>query len=142
MAGPAISLNRLLYDDSAWRVFIWASNGEFTGALEFYTHDEPLGEFACRLLEFPDGRGNEAKFVIGSREGNWAYYVLMRAFLIDRAGHAALEFAVDDRRAHPHPAEARLFIPCEVEAVKRLGRQLRSWIERSDESLTWTVANV
>jgi hypothetical protein len=142
MGKSAICLTRMPYDDSAWCIVIRASSGEFAGSLEFYTNPEVLREFADRLAKFPSGPGDEARFALGSRDGNWAYYLLLRAFLMDRAGHAALEFAVDNRGAPPDHADASFFIPCDVEAIKGLGRQLRSWLDRSDESLTWAVANV
>jgi len=142
MDEPAISLVRLPYDDSEWRIVIRAGNGEFAGALEFYTDAEELGEFGCRLAAFPSGPGDEARFALGSPDGNWAYYLLLRAFLVDRAGHAALEFAADNRQASPGHAQASFFIPCEIAAINRLGRQLRAWLNRSDESLSWVVANL
>jgi hypothetical protein len=140
MDEPAISLVRWPYDDSAWRVFLQACNGGFAGALEFYTDAEGLAEFARRLAAFPSGPDDEVRFSLGSRDGNWAYYLLLRAFLVDRAGHAALEFAADNCRVTPDHAQASFFIPCEVAAINRLGRQLRGWLSRSDEPLLWVVA--
>ena len=140
MEKPTISLTRLPYDDSAWRIVVQACNGAFAGELEFYTDAEDLGEFAGQLASFPSGPDVEARFVLGSRDGNWAYYLLLRAFLMDRAGHAALEFAADNRAAPPSHAQASFFIPCEVEAIKRLGRQIITWLDASDESLSWATA--
>jgi len=141
MDESTISLTRLPYDDSAWWIYIRASNGEFAGALEFYTDAERLGEFAGQLAVFPNGAGDEARFELGSRDGTWAYYLLLRAFLMDRAGHPALEFAANKLASPPHHAQASFFIPCEVEAIKRLGRQIRTWLDSTDESLSWATAN-
>src|SRR5262249_25973290 len=100
MEEPAISLVRWPYDDSAWRGLLRSSNAVFAGALEFYTDTEELAEFGRRLAAFPSGPDDEVRFSLGSREGDWAYYLLLRAFLVDRAGQAALEFAADNRRAN------------------------------------------
>ena len=89
MDEPIITLMRLPYDDSAWRVVIRASDGEFAGILEFCTDPWELSEFGRRLAAFPIGPGDQARFELGSRDGNWAYYLLLRAFLVDRAGHGA-----------------------------------------------------
>jgi hypothetical protein len=134
-----ISLTRLPFDDSAWRIVIRAGNGELTGALEFYTDAEALGKFGDQLADFPSGPGDEARFELGSRDGNRTSYLLLRAFLMDRAGHAALEFVADNRAAPPHHGEASFLMPCEVEAINRLGRQIRAWLDRSDVPLSWAT---
>ncbi len=137
----AISITRLPYDDSAWRVVIRACNGHFAGDQEFYIYAMELGEFGRRLAVFPSGPDDEACLVQGSRDGNWAYYLLLRAFLIDRAGHAALEFAFDNRQPTPDHAQASFFIPCEVAAINRLGQGLGAWLGNSRMSLSWTRTN-
>jgi hypothetical protein len=138
MDEPAVSFVRLPYDKSAWRVVIQASNGQFTGDQEFYVDTTELGEFARRLAAFPSGPDDEARLVQGSRDGNWAYYLIVRAFLIDRAEHAALEFAFDNRQPSPDHAQVSVFIRCEVAAISRLGQWLGAWLRGSDEPLTWT----
>jgi hypothetical protein len=79
MDEPSIIMTRPPYDDSAWRVVIRASNGEFGGVLEFYTDAEELSEFGRRLAEFPIGPDDEAQFEHGSRDGNLESYLLLRA---------------------------------------------------------------
>jgi hypothetical protein len=106
MDHPGITLERLPYDYSAWRVVVHASDGPFAAALEFYTDVEELEEFARRLTAFPRDPGDEARFELGSRDGHWAYYLLLRAFLYDRAGHAVLEFAADNRESSLRHAQA------------------------------------
>ena len=139
MDEPVITSMRRPYDDSAWRVVIRASDGEFAGGLEFYTAPQELSEFGRRLAAFPIGPGDEARLELGARDGDWAYYLLLRAFLVDLAGHAALEFAADNREASPNRAEASFFNSCEVAAINRLGRQLQSWLDRSDKPLSWAI---
>jgi hypothetical protein len=138
MDKPAISIIRLPYDESAWRVVIRASNGQFAGDQEFYTDAPELGKFGRRLAAVPSGPDDEACLVQGSRDGNWTYYLLLQAFLIDRAGHAALEFAFDNRQPSPDHAQAGFFIRCEVAAINRLGHGLGAWLKGSDASLSWT----
>ncbi len=140
MNEPGITLVRLPEEDSICRAIIRACNGRFAGTLEFYTDAEQLREFGIRLCAFPSGPGDEARYVIGSRDENWALYMLLRAFLLDRAGHVALEFAVDNLEPSPWHAQANFFIPCEVAALNRLGHQLQAWLLRSDETLCWEVA--
>jgi hypothetical protein len=136
MKTPALSLVRWPYDDSAWRVDIQATNGAFAGALEFDTDPEALADFGRRLSAFPVGPEDEVRFSLGSTEGNWAYFLSLRAFLCDRAGHAALEFAADNN----DDARVHFVIPCEPAALRRLGQQLLLWLRHSDEPLHWLVA--
>lgn len=137
MDKPAVSFIRLPYDDPAWRVVIRASNGQFAGEQEFYADTTELDEFARRLAAFPIGPDDDARLVQGSGDGNWGYYLLVRAFLIDRAGHAALEFAFDNGQPSPDHARVNFFMRGEVEAINRLGWWLGAWLRDSDEPLTW-----
>jgi hypothetical protein len=122
-----ITLTRLPYDDSAWHVEVCASGGTYSAAQEFYV--------------YPTDIGDEVRYEIGGRTENWAHYLLLRAFIYDSVGHAALEFAADNRCGVPGHAQARFFICCEVAALNRLGKQLQTWTLDSDEPLNWNPRN-
>jgi hypothetical protein len=141
MDKSAISFLRMPYDDGVLRLVITATNGRFAGELEVYTNPEKLGEFSRRLNAFPSAPDDEARLELGSRDGNWAYYLLLRAFLVDRAGHAMLEFASDNREPSPYHAEANFFMPCEVAGIRRLGHRLGAWLDDPGELLSWTTAD-
>jgi hypothetical protein len=137
MASTFLSLERLSYDDSAWYVEISASNGYFSGVQDFYTYPEDLNTLSHGFCKFPRNIQDEVRLELGDRAGNWAYFLLVRAFLFDSVGHAALEFAADNMAPPPAHAQANFFIRTEVAAINYLGQQLRSWVISNDEPLIW-----
>ena len=132
-----ISLERFPYDDSAWHIEIGASNGSFSGAQDFYTYPEDLETLGSDLCKFPASIQDEVRFELGDQAGKWAYFVLIRAFLFDSVGHAAIEFAVSNNSTPPNHAQTSFFIHSEVAAINYLGQQLRSWVISHDAPLVW-----
>ncbi|MBM0744339.1 hypothetical protein JOY44_22455 [Phormidium sp. CLA17] len=138
MANAFISLKRLLYDDSAWRVEISASNGYFSGVQDFYTEPEDLDALGADFYKFPHSIQDEVRLELGDRTGKWAYFVLVRAFLFDSVGHAAIEFAVDNNATSLDHAQTSFFIRTEVSAINNLGQQLQAWVIAHDAPLIWS----
>jgi hypothetical protein len=62
MEEPGIILTREPYDDSAWRIRLEASNGEFAAALVLYIDGASLLEFARQLSAFPQSIQDEVCF--------------------------------------------------------------------------------
>lgn len=137
MSENGLTFRRLLHDDAAWRVELYARSGAFAGSQELYTSPAALYDLGARFSGFPRDRSDEVLLELGGRTGNWACYVLLRAHLLDDRGHAAVQFACDNRRASPHHAEAALFVVCDVPDVQRLGALLRDWSLSPDEPLVW-----
>lgn len=137
MADAFISFQRLPYDDSAWCVRVSASNGSFSGMQDFYTCPEELDALGQHLCKFPQTVEDEARFELGSLTGNSAYFVLIRAFLFDAIGHAAMQFSVSNNAASPYTAQTNFYIRTEVAAINTCGQSLRSWIIDSNRILLW-----
>ncbi|MFN0020472.1 MAG: hypothetical protein ACKVP0_19620 [Pirellulaceae bacterium] len=130
-------MSRLPYDDFAWHVLLQAHNGEFGSMLEFYVDAATIKLFGMQLAEFPFGKMEEVRFEIGSREGNFAYYLLLRAMTYDRSGHIALQVEVDNRQEGHRHSQASFFIPCEAASLNQFGRRISAWLEKSGEPLVW-----
>jgi hypothetical protein len=141
MNDAVLSLARLPYDDSACRILLSASNGTFAGELEFYSDAPSLLDFAQRLIEFPRSASDEARLEVGEQDGNSACYLLLRALVIDRAGHTAMEIVIDNHEQGHRHADATFFIPCEVASLNQLGRKICGWLEQPDNSLVWVACN-
>ncbi len=139
MEKAGLSLAQLPYDGSAYRVLLRASNGDYAGVLEFYTDVAILKEFGQGLVRFPQSISDEVRFKLGAKEGNWAYYLLLRAFVLDRSGHPALEIVIDNRNGGIRHAETRFFINCEAASLNLFGRRLSAWVERSGEPMVWVA---
>jgi hypothetical protein len=138
MAPPHLTLKWHPYEELIWEIYLEASNGSFSATQRFYEDPESLASFAKELSSFPTQPSREVRFELGSLQENWAYYILLRAYLYDRVGHAAIEIAVDNREAADRAARASFHIRCEVAAINRLGKALQNWVANPSEGLVWT----
>jgi hypothetical protein len=132
-----ISLERFPCDDSAWHVEVCASNGSFSGAQDFYTDPEDLETLGSDLCKFPKSIQDEVRFELGDKTDKWTYFVLVRAFLFDSVGHAAIEFAVSNNSTSPYSAQTSFFIHSEVASINYLGQQLQAWVISHNSPLIW-----
>lgn len=131
-----ISFQRLPYEPE-WHVEITASNGYFSGVQDFYTHPEDLKILGTKFRDFPQNLHDEVILRLGEKSDKYAYFLLVRAFLYNSVGHAAIEFAADNNLKPPHQAQTNFFILTEVAAINQLGQQLLNWIVANDSKLLW-----
>lgn len=132
-----VSLERLPYDGSEWHIKMSASNGYFSGVQNFYTYSEDLEILGTKFCRFGQNLQDEVLLRLGERSDKYAFFLLVRAFLSDSVGHAAIEFAVDNNQNSPNHAQARFFIHTEVAAINNLGQQIRAWVVSSNSLLLW-----
>lgn len=137
MTTEYISFEQFSCDETDWHVQISASNDGFCGTQDFYIEPETLGKLGADFCEFPTSIKDEVCFQLGDRAGNWAYFVLVRAFLVDSVGHSAIEFSVGNHSTPPYNAQATFSIYAEVASINRLGQQLQKWVIAPDEPLIW-----
>ena len=137
-APPHLTFEWYPYEEFIWEIHFSASNGSFAANQRFYADTESLALFGKELTSFPTQPSREARFELGSLQENWAYYVLMRAYLYDRVGHAAIEIAVDNREHGERAARANFHIHCEVAAINRLGKAIQTWVANPTEGFVWT----
>ena len=134
---PFISLERFPYDAPEWHIQIGASNGYFSGFQDFYTYSQDLEVLGTKLCQFPQNLQDEVVLEVGERSAKCSCFVLVRAFLYDSVGHAAIEFAVDNNRKLLNHAQTNFFIRTEVAAINKLGQQLLSWLVSNDSQFLW-----
>ena len=115
-----------------------ATNGRFAAAQDFYVDSYALTEFASGLTSFPTSIEGEVRLELGVPSGDWAYYILLRAFLYDRTGHAALGVVVDNHMKNPFGQQSSFQILCEVAAINRLGVELGEWAKDPTSCFVWT----
>lgn len=140
MSAKFIAFKRFPYDGLEWHIEISASNGYFSGVQDFYTYPEDLNIFGSNLYKFPQNIKDEVRFELGEQTDKYAYFVLIRAFLYNSVGHAAIEFAVDNNAKSPNHAQTSFFIHTEVNAINNLGQQLQSWVIFYDAPLIWSLS--
>ena len=103
--------------EKQWHIEFSASNARFAGGGDFYADPEQLTEFGSQLGAWPKHAKDEVCFELGSRAKGWPYYLLLRAYMYDAVGHAALGICFETNGIPPHAAQADFSIRCEV-AVK------------------------
>lgn len=89
-SSSSILLQRLPYEPE-WHVEITASNGYFSGVQDFYTHREDLEILGTKFCNFPQDLHDEVILRLGEKSDKYAYFLLVRAFLYNSVGHAAIE---------------------------------------------------
>ena len=140
---PSITIARFLYDEPYVLHFgIEASNGRFVGYLEFFAHAELLIEFADILEVFPRHSRDAHLWELGSErsEDKYAYFLRLRLFTTDSAGHSTIQIRFNNNRDLPDRELSEFCIPVEPAALKRLGRLLREFAKLENEVLFWDLA--
>ena len=132
-----VSFTRFPYDALEWHVQIEASNGGFSGVQDFYTYPQDLEALGLGFCKFPQNVKDEVRFKLGNRTGNWAYFILVRAFLYDSVGHAAIELAISNNAIPPYLAQTNFFICTEVASINNFGKQLIEWSILPKNNLLW-----
>ena len=131
----SIEFVRWKYDDESWHIGIRAADAAYRVEQEFYTYPSELLELANRLCSFPVDRADEVHFEMGAKDANWAHWVLLRVFLADTAGHAAVTIDVGNNGDELRRRSARFTIGCDVASLNQLGQDLRRWVDKPDASL-------
>ena len=84
---------------------------------------------------------DEAVLESGRDDRKYAHNLLIRAFVYESIGSAAVEIkATNNRSAAPYAALGQFSIRCEVSAVNRFGADLSAWLNRPEKSLLWIVS--
>lgn len=131
----SIEFVRWPYDDESWHIGIRAADAAYRVEQEFYAYPSELVELANRLSDFPVHRADEVRFEVGAKDSSSAHWVLLRVFVVDAAGHAAVTIDVGDNGDELRRRSARFTIGCDVASLNQLGQDLRRWIEKPDASL-------
>ena len=140
MINDGLSLERYSFEADEWHVAFRARSGDTAGVVEVYLHPEDLLEWADQLLAFGASVKDEARLEFGSPDPKWAYHLVVRAFILNNSGHAAVEFVSGNHFDPPAGARTQLYVPCEVAAVNRLGRHVRTWVKETANLMVWTPA--
>lgn len=119
-----------------------ASNGTFTGAMDFYCHVDDLADMAKSLKSFPAKPGDEYVYEYGSDEaGDRTYrYFRLRFYTTDQTGHCAVQFTVDLREEAPDEGVCTFSFRVEPSAIHRLGQLLENFHKLRHLELQWSPA--
>jgi hypothetical protein len=135
MNRPWIQIERYRYEDDLGHFQVTASDGLRVAAQEFYGDIEDLRTFGKRLAAFPTAPSVEVAFEAGRKDPGWAHWLLVRAYLHDRAGRAALLIEASTNGVDPWASASRFTIRCEVASLNRLGTTITAWNGQEETSL-------
>ena len=142
MTPPFITLRRIPYEEPYHLcLVISASNGEYSGSLEYYCNAKDVAEVGNRLAAFPEMVGDDYTYELGSPrpEDRFAHHLILRVFTVDSAGHSALQIVMNNNRKPPDDCSCSFTIPAEVSAINRLGRLFKTFGELKHEMLRWST---
>ncbi len=140
MTRPYIIIRRFAYEEPHHlNLVIWASNGVFTGSLEYYCNADDLARIGVRLMAFPERSGDVFTYELGScrPEDRFAFHFLLRASTLDSAGHCALQLTMNNNQPQPNDGACSFSISTEAAAINRLGRLFKGFAELKHTDLRW-----
>ena len=125
---PWIELTQLTADDEGWwHLTLAVADDRYLVQQEFYVYPRYLLEWAEKLARFPSRANDDVQFTIGDRES--AHWVSMRAWLVDRAAHAAMAIDLGTPGDELYRRSASFAIPCDVASLNRVGEAVRRWVD-------------
>lgn len=144
MDAPFVIIRRTPYEEPyVLSLEIRASNGTFSGATDFYVDASEVRAMGVALTRFPSRAGDEFVYEYGSGDpaDRFYRYFRMRAYTLDRAGHCALQLAMNLNESEPGEGACRFSIhPLEAAALNRLGALLVRFAELRHLELQWCPA--
>jgi hypothetical protein len=135
-----LTLLRFEYDDPYLaEIHLTASNGLFTGHLEFFCDTEELSRLGDKLKTFPCSIEDQIVYEIGSEETQkrLAYYLRFHTKVIDGAGHCAIHFRINNNGLVPHNGIADFSLKANPAELNELGELLRKLASFQISDFSW-----
>lgn len=140
----AITIIRYPYEEPYHiHLVIIATNGPLQGRLEFYTDPSEILALADIFAVFPRHAEDVYLWELGSerREDRFAFYLRIRLFTVDSAGHCAIQLRFNNNKDLPQCEISEFCITSEPSDLNRLGLLLREFAKLDQEVLHWTGNN-
>lgn len=135
-----IRISRSDRDDPPPHVVLSISNEGFTAEQDSYVDDEQWLDFGKSLQSFPQSLDHEVIFENGTPDPRYYNYILLRAFVYDGVGHAALEVRMENHSAPPYTASAHFHILSDAAVWNHLGRLLESWAQSKESEFEFSTS--
>lgn len=138
---PSITIIRYPYEEPYHvHLVIVGSNGRTRGQLEFYANAKDLTQLADVLDVFPRHKTDMHLWELGSErpEDRFAFYLRLRLFVTDAAGHCAIQLRLNNNQDLPQKELSEFCIVAEPSGLNRLGMLLREFGNLEQEVLHWT----
>jgi len=141
MPQSSITLRRIP-DEEPYQVRLKfaATNGNFSGFLEYYCNTDDLHKIGFNLSSFPKQIGDEFRYEIGSPkpESRWAYHFVLRAYTLNSRGNCAIEVIINNNQEKPDASSCDFSIPIEPAAINRLELLFTRFAKLEHRKFVWT----
>lgn len=135
------SLTRYPYEEPYHvQLLLEVSNGRQHASIEYYTNASDLPDLGAALIQFPFTEAKQHIYEIGSEDPlqRFAYYILLRFFLISPLGEAGIEIRFNNNESSSSDREiAEFTIPADIAGINRLGRLLIQFGQLNHRRLEW-----
>ena len=121
-------------------LFLTASKGPQMAKIDFYTGGDTIADWAKGLEVFPQSSSHVYLWEYGSErpEDKSAYYLRIRAFVINSTGLCALHLRFNNNKPLPERELSEFCIGAEAAAINRLSGLFREFGKLEHEVLIWT----
>ncbi len=124
-------------EEDVLHLYISAKGVGFSGFVELSVRPDALSDFGSKLIDFPADINQKIDFEYGDTTGEWAYYLLLQAQVIDHVGHSAIRVCMHSFVGMPGNGNAEFYIPSEVASINELGKAIKEWVIEPYEPLVW-----
>ncbi len=141
MTPPYLIVRRFPYEEPhLTELEFRASNGSFSGAIDFFCGVEDLAEIGAALKVFPSKAQDEFVYEYGSDDPDNRDYrrFRLRIYAVDHAGHCAVQFYADVREKTPNEGVCTFSIRAEPAALHRLGQLFENFHKLEHLELQWS----
>jgi hypothetical protein len=139
--GISIKVIREPDEDQLFRYRIILSNGLASASLDFWGYSNSFKDFAKELIDFPKTNQDTVTYQLGNdrsdEQPNSAYYLLLKAFCTDAAGHTAIKVVVDNHQEGSDYQRSQFYIKSEPNSLNQLGKKLEAWDPTNVKELNW-----
>lgn len=115
-------------DDGMLQIDVTAANSYAAATMDVYLYPDEIENFATELERFPTALAHEVVLESGSSDPKWYGHLRVRVYVMDRAGHSAVEVLMDRRGKPPGRASHHFYLTCNPADMNELGRRLKQWI--------------
>jgi hypothetical protein len=144
MHSPYLIIRRHPYEEPHHtQLEIIASNGRFSGAIDFYCNVQDIQLIGHELKRFPEKIGSDYYYRYGSKDsaGSAYRYFVLKAYTTNSCGHCALKFEFDLFEQDPNEGKSIFSIPTLPASLSRLGDLMVTFSELKHLELWWDGRN-
>jgi hypothetical protein len=115
-----------------------ASRGVLHVLAHIWDYLDLFEQFGLKLATFPQNLADTVEIEIGQMQPGFSQsYLLLKAYVYDANGHAALKIVVHNNECEPQMQRVEFSIPADIASLNKLGNLLKSWLPQENSELVW-----